>query len=74
MKHSTRLMVAAFVCAMLALPQMAAAQAPIPPSISTPDKVDSRLGPLEFKDGAPNAATAAKLYDHVDYTPLVKAS
>jgi hypothetical protein len=68
MKQLTKLMAAAFVCAIPALPQMAVAQAPIPPSISTPDKVESRLGPLEFKDGAPNAATAAKVYDHVDYT------
>lgn len=27
-------------------------------SISTPDHVDSRLGPLEFVDGAPSDATA----------------
>jgi hypothetical protein len=28
-------------------------------SISTPDQVDSRLGKLEFNDGAPSEATAA---------------
>jgi hypothetical protein len=60
-------------CAALLLPQMAAAEVPIPPSINTPDKVESRLGPLEFKDGAPNAATAAKLYDHVDFTHAYNA-
>jgi hypothetical protein len=32
-------------------------------SISTPDKVESRLGTLEFDDGAPSAATAEMLYD-----------
>jgi hypothetical protein len=37
-------------------------------SISTPDKVDTRLGPLEFKDGAPDPATVEKLYDNLDYT------
>jgi hypothetical protein len=54
----------------LALPGLAAAQpAPaIPPSISTPDRVDSRLGPLEFKDGAPSAATVDKVYDNLDFT------
>jgi hypothetical protein len=31
--------------------------------ISTPDKVESRLGTLEFDDGAPSAATAEMLYD-----------
>jgi hypothetical protein len=45
----------------------------IPPTISTPDKVEARLGTLEFKDGAPNAATAAKVYDHVDYTHAYNA-
>jgi hypothetical protein len=40
----------------------------ISPAISTPNKVDTRLGPLEFKDGAPNTATAAKLYDNLDLT------
>jgi len=32
-------------------------------SISTLDKVESRLGTLEFDDGAPSAATAEMLYD-----------
>jgi hypothetical protein len=27
---------------------------PIPPSITTPDRVDSRIGVREFKDGAPS--------------------
>ena len=46
--------------AALTLPRLAAAQtAPaIPPAITTPDRVDSRIGQLEFKDGAPSKATA----------------
>jgi hypothetical protein len=36
-------------------------------SISTPDVVESRLGTLEFDDGAPSEATAALLYDHLDF-------
>jgi hypothetical protein len=55
-------------CVVLALPHIASAQAPISPSISTPDKVESRLGPLEFKDGAPNKATLDKVYDNLDFT------
>jgi hypothetical protein len=57
-------------CAMLVLPHPSSAQtAPaISSAISTPNKVDSLLGPLEFKDGAPNTATSAKLYDNLDLT------
>jgi hypothetical protein len=57
-------------CGMLALPRLAVAQpAPaISPAISTPDKVEPRLGTLEFKDGAPSAATVAKIYDNLDFT------
>jgi hypothetical protein len=47
--------------------------APISPAISTPDKVESRLGPLEFKDGVPAAATADKLFDNLDFSYAVRA-
>ena len=42
-------------------------------SISTPDRVESRLGTLEFDDGAPSEATAALLYDHLDFMHGVEA-
>ncbi len=42
-------------------------------SISTPDRVESRLGVLEFDDGAPSAATAALVYDHLDFAHAVEA-
>ena len=53
----------------------AAAQtgAAIPPSITTPDKVETRLGTLDFKDGAPSAATVAKVYDNLDFTHAFEA-
>lgn len=51
----------------------AIAQAPIPPSLSTPDKAETRLGPLEFKDGVPSKATAEKLYDNLDFTYAYRA-
>jgi hypothetical protein len=72
MKQFIRLMAAGVVCAM---PHLAAAQtAPaISPAISTPDKAESRLGTLEFKDGAPNTATVTKVYDHVDFTHAYNA-
>jgi hypothetical protein len=64
------LLAATVVCATLVLPRVASAQtAPaIPPSITTPDKVESRLGPLDFRDGAPERATLEKTYDHIDFT------
>ena len=35
--------------------------------VSTADRVESRLGGLEFTDGAPSAKTVETLYDHLDY-------
>jgi hypothetical protein len=47
--------------------ETAAQTAPaIPPAISTPDKVETRIGPLDFKDGMPSKDTAAKIYDNLD--------
>ena len=45
----------------------------IPPSISTPDKVESRIGALEYKDGAPSKETVAKVYDYLDLMHGVEA-
>jgi hypothetical protein len=42
-------------------------------SISTPDQVESRLGTLEFDDGAPSEETAALLYDNLDFMNGVQA-
>jgi hypothetical protein len=42
-------------------------------SVSTPDRVESRLGTLEFDDGAPSDETAALLYDHLDFMRGVQA-
>jgi hypothetical protein len=46
----------------------AAAQTAIPPTLITPDKVETRIGPLQFKDGAPSAETVDKVYDTLDFT------
>jgi hypothetical protein len=64
MKGTLSLLVASL--AVLASSRTASAQ--IPPSLTTPDRVDSRLGRLEFKDGAPNKATVDKMYDQIDFT------
>ena len=42
-------------------------------SISTPDRVESRLGTLEFRDVAPTKATAELLYDHLDFVHGMEA-
>jgi hypothetical protein len=42
-------------------------------SISTPDKVETGLGTLEFKDGAPTVETVQKVYDSLDYVRGVDA-
>ncbi len=42
-------------------------------SISTPAKVKTRIGTLEFKDGAPSKATLEKVYDHLDLTHAQRA-
>jgi hypothetical protein len=36
-------------------------------SMSTPDHVASRLGPLEFRDGAPTVETAETVFDHLTF-------
>jgi hypothetical protein len=53
----------------------AAAQtsAPISPTISTPDKVETRIGTLDFKDGMPSKETIAKVYDNLDFTHAFEA-
>jgi hypothetical protein len=37
-------------------------------SISTPDKVETRIGRLEYKDGAPSVETARKVFDALAFT------
>ena len=54
-------------------PAAAQSSSSIPPSITTPSKVDSRIGTLEFKDGAPSAATLEKVYEHIDFTHAYEA-
>jgi hypothetical protein len=57
-----KLIATAIACA-LTLP----AFAQTPTSLSIPDKVETPLGTLEFKNGAPSAATAQKLCDNLDF-------
>jgi hypothetical protein len=59
---------------------LANAQAPkmkmttdIPPSLVTPNTVETRIGTLKFTDGFPDDATAAKVYDNLDFQRGVQA-
>jgi hypothetical protein len=38
-----------------------------PPSLATPDKVETRVGTLDFKNGMPSNDTLAKVYDNLDF-------
>ena len=40
---------------------------PVPTAITTPSRVKTGMGALEFTDGYPTGETAAKLRDHLDY-------
>ena len=70
MKRLIGVRAAMLACTMLALPSLGGAQtaSAIPPILVTPDKVETRIGPLQFKDGAPSAETVAKVYDTLDFT------
>ena len=64
----------------VALPGLANAQVPkpkyatdVPQSITTPDSLETRIGKLEFKDGAPSEATVEKVYDNLDFTHALNA-
>ncbi|NQU37097.1 MAG: DUF1254 domain-containing protein, partial [Actinobacteria bacterium] len=45
---------------------------PVPSSIMTPDRVETRIGTLEFADGFPSDETAAKVFDHLDFLRAVE--
>jgi hypothetical protein len=75
MKQRLRTLAVVAGFAVLALPRLAAAQASpgIPPAITTPDKVETRIGTLDFKDGTPSKDTVAKVYDNLDFTHAFEA-
>jgi hypothetical protein len=45
----------------------------IPASITAPDKVETRIGTLNFKDGFPDDGTVKKVYDNLDFQRAVQA-
>ena len=60
------------VCA-LAAPLHAQSEAEIPPSVVTPDQVETSRGTFEFRDGVPTDETARALYDQHDFTFAYRA-
>jgi hypothetical protein len=42
-------------------------------AVSTPDRVNSRIDPSTFRDGAPSQATLDKVYDNLDYRRAFEA-
>ena len=47
--------------------------AKVPPSITTPDTVQTRIGTLKFFDGLPDQDTVQKVYDNLDFSRGVEA-
>ncbi len=47
--------------------------AELPASIITPDNVESSIGTLQYKDGAPSKETVTKIYDQLDLMHGVEA-
>lgn len=63
---------AAAACTLMS-PLHAQEAASIPPSVVTPDAVETSRGRFEFKDGVPSEATAQALYDQLDFTYAYRA-
>lgn len=62
-----QIITAIVVAVMLAAGSAQAAQTEVPVSITTPNRVETKIGPLLFKDGYPTGDTAAKIRDELDY-------
>lgn len=45
----------------------------IPPAITIPDSIETRLGTLRFVDGFPDDATVEKVFDNLDFQRAVQA-
>ena len=56
---------ATLVAGLLAVSNADAQQTPL--SLTTPDKVQTRIGVLDFKDGMPSKDTLAKVYENLDF-------
>jgi len=68
--RSTRYQTLCAVAVAAALPYFASAQsgAQIPPSLTTPKQVETRIGTLDFEDGVPSENTAEQVRDTLYFT------
>jgi hypothetical protein len=67
------LCVAASVAAALAQQPKPKMATDIPAAITTPDRVETRLGTLNFFDGLPDNSSVEKLFDNLDFQRAVQA-
>lgn len=74
-----RLMMALLVCGLTAsialagTPSKLKMTTDIPAGIVSPDKIETRLGTLNFFDGFPDKETVEKVYDNLDFQRAVQA-
>jgi hypothetical protein len=79
MKTKKQSTILALLAASLALPAFAQTPptykmtTPIPPQITTPDSVETRLGTLKFFDGFPDDPTVEKVMDNLDFSRGVQS-
>src|SRR3984885_12989350 len=79
MKRITQAMALVLLSAAVTIPAWGQGQptpkysAKVPPSITTPDTVQTRIGTLKFFDGLPDSETVQKVYDNLDFTRGVEA-
>ena len=60
-------MVASVTAALAAKPPKMKFTTDIPANVITPDKMNTRIGTLHFKDGVPTEETAQKVWDQLDF-------
>lgn len=56
------------ICMALSAPASAEVSRETLDSLSTPDRVETRIGTLEFRDGVPSPEAARKVFDTLDFT------
>ena len=75
-KRTMKAMKCIITCCVVLLASVAMAQdwkTDIPESITTPDRIESKIGTLQFKHGYPAGETVAKIRDEIDYLHGVEA-
>jgi len=75
MKTQIKIQLLLMACIMVALPCWVTAQMTtgIPPEIKTPNRIETRVGTLDFEDGVPTVETTKMVYDTLDFTRALNA-